>query len=133
MSNTHIGVKDGRLAECPSSPNCVSTQAEDESKKMDPLVFSGDLTQSKKLVKEVLGEMERTSIEDDSQHYIHAIVKSKILRFKDDVEFYFDEQQKLIHYRSASRVGYSDMGVNRKRMEEFASAYKKKSQQGALT
>ncbi|MBA2174634.1 DUF1499 domain-containing protein [Halobacillus locisalis] len=123
MSNPHIGVKDGRLAACPQSPNCVSTQAEDESKQMSPLPFHGGLNETKKLVKELIHQMDRTSLEDDSENYLHVIVTSKILKFKDDVEFYFDETGQVVHFRSASRTGYSDFGVNRKRMESFSESY----------
>ncbi|TGB05363.1 DUF1499 domain-containing protein [Halobacillus salinus] len=130
MSNQHIGVKNGKLGECPSSPNCVSTQTSDQDKQMEPLPFDGGLMETKQKVKEILSDMERTTIEDDSEHYMHAVVKSKIMRFKDDVEFYFDEDQQVVHFRSASRVGYSDFGVNRKRMEDIAAKYKNKEVEG---
>ena len=123
MSNPHIGVKDGKLAPCPQSPNCVSTQAEDENKQMNPLPFYGNLNETKNLVKELIHQMDRTSLKDDSENYIHAIVTSKLLKFKDDVEFYFDENDQVVHFRSASRTGYSDFGVNRKRMESFSESY----------
>ncbi|MYL30677.1 MULTISPECIES: DUF1499 domain-containing protein [Halobacillus] len=123
MSKPYLGVKDGQLAACPSSPNCVSTQTDQQDKKMDPLPFSEDLETSKQVIKEVLHQMERTTVETETENYIHSIVKSKWMKFKDDVEFYFDEDQQVIHFRSASRTGYSDMGVNRKRMNGIAEHY----------
>ncbi|RWZ55284.1 DUF1499 domain-containing protein [Halobacillus fulvus] len=123
MSKTYLGVKDGKLAPCPSSPNCVSTQAEDDSKKMAPLPFVGDLKETKDHVSALLKEMDRTEVENETERYLHAVVTSKLMKFKDDVEFYFDEEEGLVHFRSASRVGYSDMGVNRKRMESFTTSY----------
>lgn len=123
MSKPYLGVKDGRLAECPSSPNCVSTQAGQQDKKMDPLPFSKDLETSKQVMKEVLHQMERTTIETETENYIHSIVQSKWMKFKDDVEFYFDQDEQVIHFRSASRTGYSDMGVNRKRMNSISEHY----------
>ncbi|MBN8237239.1 DUF1499 domain-containing protein [Halobacillus kuroshimensis] len=123
MSKPYLGVKDGRLAECPSSPNCVSTQTDQQDKKMNALPFFNDLETSKQVMKEVLHQMERTTIETETENYIHGIVKSKWMKFKDDVEFYFDQDEQVIHFRSASRTGYSDMGVNRKRMNGISEHY----------
>lgn len=123
MSKQYLGVKDGRLSDCPNSPNCVSTQATDPEKQMASLPFIGDLIVTKAWVKKMINDMERTAIENESETYLHATVTSKMLRFKDDVEFYFDDKAKLVHFRSASRMGYSDLGVNRKRMECFTSEY----------
>ncbi|MCA1012167.1 DUF1499 domain-containing protein [Halobacillus halophilus] len=123
MGKQYLGVKDGRLAECPNSPNCVSTQTDQSDKQMEPLPFHGDLNSTKETLKKVLQEMERTKVEIEEEHYIHALVITKLLRFKDDVEFYLDESSQQVHFRSASRTGYSDMGVNRKRMKAFTEAY----------
>ncbi|MBX0357273.1 DUF1499 domain-containing protein [Halobacillus sp. Nhm2S1] len=123
MSKPYIGVKNGRLSDCPKSPNCVSTQAEQEEKKMTALAFSKDLETTKSVIKEVLSEMERTAVETENENYIHAVVESKWMKFKDDVEFYFDQEEEVVHFRSASRVGYSDFGVNKKRMKDFSEHY----------
>ncbi|MGP4076518.1 DUF1499 domain-containing protein [Halobacillus sp. K22] len=123
MGKQYLGVKDGSLAECPNSPNCVSTQTEQSDKYMEPLPFHGDLNSTKEILKKVLKEMDRTTVEGEEDQYIHAIVVTKLLRFKDDIEFYLDEADQQVHFRSASRTGYSDMGVNRKRMEAFTEAY----------
>lgn len=71
----------------------------------------------------VLGDMDRTKVEIEEDHYIHTVVTTKVLKFKDDVEFYFDPDERVIHFRSASRVGYSDFGVNKKRMQEISKKY----------
>ncbi|GEN53062.1 DUF1499 domain-containing protein [Halobacillus faecis] len=123
MSKPYIGVKNGRLSDCPKSPNCVSTQTEQEEKKMTALAFSKDLETTKSVIKEVLSEMERTAVETENENYIHAVVESKWMKFKDDVEFYFDQEEEVVHFRSASRVGYSDFGVNKKRMKDFSEHY----------
>ncbi|MBN9656111.1 DUF1499 domain-containing protein [Halobacillus sp. GSS1] len=123
MSKPYIGVKNGRLSECPTSPNCVSTQTNQEEKKMDALVFSKDLETTKSLIKEILSERQRTTIETENENYIHAVVESKWIKFKDDVEFYFDQKEEVVHFRSASRVGYSDFGVNKKRMAAISEHY----------
>jgi uncharacterized protein (DUF1499 family) len=57
--------------------------------------------------------------EDDA--YLHYEFTSLLLRFVDDVEFLFDDETKTIHFRSASRTGYGDFGVNRRRMEDIRS------------
>lgn len=123
MSKAYIGVKNGRLSDCPSSPNCVSTQTDQEEKKMKPLPFSKDLETTKSLIKEVLNERPRTTVETENENYIHAVVESKWMKFKDDVEFYLDQEEEVVHFRSASRVGHSDFGVNKKRMKDFSEHY----------
>ncbi|QAS51769.1 DUF1499 domain-containing protein [Halobacillus litoralis] len=123
MTKIYLGVKEGKLAACPSSPNCVSTQTKNHDKQMAPLPFTQDLATSKDMIKQLLSRMERTTIESESDDYIHSIIQTKWLRFKDDVEFYFDSEEKVIHFRSASRVGYSDLGVNNKRMKAFSKQY----------
>ncbi|MEC3884978.1 DUF1499 domain-containing protein [Halobacillus sp. HZG1] len=123
MSKPYIGVKNGRLSECPTSPNCVSTQTDQEEKRMDALVFTKDLETTKSLIKEILSERQRTTIETENENYIHAVVESKWIKFKDDVEFYFDQKDEVVHFRSASRVGYSDFGVNKNRMEAISQHY----------
>jgi uncharacterized protein (DUF1499 family) len=110
---------DTLLLPCPDSPNCVSSQAKDEKHRMDPIGYAGPMDQAKQRLLAVIASMKRTRVQEDRGEYIHAVFTSRIFRFKDDVEFVFDDKNKLIHFRSASRVGYSDLGVNRKRMEEI--------------
>jgi uncharacterized protein (DUF1499 family) len=83
---------------------------------MDPIPFELDPQEVKKVIKGVVEGLPRTELQSESTHYLHYTFKSKIFGFTDDVEFLIDAGKKLIHYRSASRTGYSDMGVNRKRM-----------------
>ncbi|MGR9050995.1 DUF1499 domain-containing protein [Halobacillus faecis] len=123
MSKAYIGVKNGRLSDCPNSPNCVSTQTDQEEKKMTSLTFSKDMETTKSLIKEILSERQRTTIETENENYIHGVVESKWMKFKDDVEFYLDQKEEVVHFRSASRVGYSDFGVNKKRMQAISEHY----------
>ena len=125
MSKQSLGVQNGKLTPCPSSPNCVSTQSDDSSKKMESLPFEEDLNKTKQKVKTILESYPRTEIQKEDDHYIHATFKTKLFRFTDDVEFYFDEEEQVVHFRSASRVGYSDLGKNRSRMEEIQKLYHK--------
>ena len=71
----------------------------------------------------VVDKMERTTIITRREDYLHVEYRTK-MGFVDDVEFYLDAQTQTVHFRSASRVGYSDLGVNRKRMEEFTTLYR---------
>lgn len=89
---------------------------------MDPIPFELDLEEVRKVIKSVVEGLPNTHLEKESTHYLHYTFKSKIFGFTDDVEFLIDGEQKLIHFRSASRSGYSDLGVNKKRMTEIAKS-----------
>jgi len=120
----NLGVTDGKLAPCPTSPNCVSSQADDEKHRVAPLSLAGTPAETMRRITSVLVETPRVSIITRTDNYLHAEFRSALFRFVDDVEVYIDEDEGAIHFRSASRTGYSDFGVNRKRVE----ALKKESQ-----
>lgn len=122
----NIGVINGKLAPMPNKPNAVSSQTEIMDKRVEPLKFIGDLENSKKLVIDIINTFKNIEIIKSEENYIYAIFSTEKMKYKDDVEFYFDEDKKLIHFRSASRVGYSDMGVNRKRYEDIKKVYESK-------
>ena len=121
----NLGVRGGRLAPCPPSPNCVSTQAEDAEHRMEPIAYKGSPQSALEAIKAALGEMPRVRVVAQSEDYLHAEATSLVFRFVDDVEFYFDSENGLIHFRSASRVGHSDLGANRSRMERFRAAFER--------
>ena len=116
----------GQFPPCPDKPNCVSTKSSLSLHKIDLLIYEGSPQEARKRLLNVIKSMPRTQISRDKDNFIHAEFTSKIFQFVDDVEFYF-ESPGTIHFRSASRVGHSDMGVNRDRMEEirrlFAQAF----------
>ena len=114
----------GRLESCPSSPNCVSTDASDPAKQMAPLPYRGDRMTSRQLIVSIIRAMPRTTIVVQADDYVHAEFRSRLFGFVDDVEFLFDDDAAIIHFRSASRTGYSDMGVNRRRMTAIGEAYR---------
>lgn len=119
----NLGVKDGKLAPCPASPNCVSSQSADKEHAVAPLSYTASAPQAMADLKKIILGMKRTRIADEQESYLHAEFTSALWRFVDDVEFYFDDAAKLIHVRSASRLGKSDFGVNRKRIEELRAAW----------
>lgn len=105
------------LAPCPNSPNCVSSLSQDPEQYVDPFSYSGSVTDAKAKLHSLFKESPRTHVVTNTDTYLHVEISSFLFRFVDDVEFLFDEEQKLIHVRSASRTGYWDVGVNRKRIE----------------
>jgi uncharacterized protein (DUF1499 family) len=115
----NLGIRDGRLAPCPSSPNCVSSQAPDSEHHIDPLSYTGSSAAAMKELREIVRSLPRTAIISETGSYLHAEFTSALFRFVDDVEFLADDDTKVIHIRSASRLGQSDLGVNRKRIEHI--------------
>ena len=120
---SNLGVRDGRLAACPDSPNCVSTQAEDRENWIAPLTYQGDSDAVIETLAEIVLHQPRTRIIERSPHYLRTEFQSAFFRFVDDVEFYVEAESGRVHFRSASRVGRSDMGVNRTRMELIRSQF----------
>jgi uncharacterized protein (DUF1499 family) len=118
----NLGVHDGKLAPCPASPNCVSSQSTDKEHAVEPIPFSGTSAKTMADLKKVLSGRPRARIVTATDTYLHVEFTSALFRFVDDVEFWFDESAGTIHLRSASRVGYSDLGVNRKRIEDLRLA-----------
>ncbi len=107
------------LSPCPSSPNCVSTQAHDQDHGIAPFRYQHNLAEAKAALKALVLSLPRTKLVEEEDAYLHIEVTSLLFRFVDDVEFVFDESSKTVQFRSASRTGYSDLGVNRRRMEEI--------------
>ena len=114
-----IGTVNGKLSPVPDSPNCVSTQATDELHAMNPLTFSGSADQAFLELRAIVSSMPSATIIRHGEGYLYAEFRSRMFRFVDDVEFVVDRHTKVIHFRSASRVGHSDLGVNRTRMERI--------------
>jgi len=118
---TAPGVSGGDLADCPSSPNCVSSSASDPDHHIEP--FSPSAGQSVDdlalAIAAAVRELPRSTVIEDSKDYMSAEFRSRMFRFVDDLEIHVDREEGLIHVRSAARTGYSDMGVNRKRIESI--------------
>lgn len=122
-----IGVVAGRLQPCPASPNCVCSTDPSEGHAIDPFTFAGPWEAAKERLKGLLRKSPRTRIVVDDGAYLRAECTSLICRYVDDLEFLADPAAGVIHVRSASRVGYSDLGVNRQRVERLRTLWERVS------
>ena len=107
------------LAPCPDKPNCVSSEAEAGQHYIDPFIITGEPNQAWQALQSVIEQMARTEVQTIDDTYIHAEAKSRFFGFVDDVEFLLQPEKKRIAIRSASRTGFADLGVNRKRLEKI--------------
>jgi uncharacterized protein (DUF1499 family) len=117
-----LGVSHDHLTSCPASPNCVVSQDADTKHTIDPITYHIDRNAARETLLKVLTVVPRTEVVEQTDSYIHALSKSRIFGFVDDVEFYLPKNEDLIHIRSASRMGDSDLGVNRRRVEQIRLA-----------
>lgn len=113
----NLGVRDNRLSPCPSSPNCVSSQVVDVGHSIAPLAFNGDPDAAFARLKQVLVHRNDSRLIEDSSGYLRVELRTTL--FVDDGEFLLDRVGRVIHVRSSSRLGYSDLGKNRRRIEEI--------------
>ena len=121
----NLGLKNQLLSLCPKTPNCVSSQEKYSQNIVQPITFEDSIEQAKEKIYRVINSMRGTRIITKKFLYMHVEFTTQVLRFIDDVEFFFDGSQSLIHVRSASRKGYWDLGVNRRRVETIRSEFKK--------
>lgn len=115
------GVLGGQLGICPSSPNCVSSYNADETHKISAMRFNGDRDAAKRKLLTILNLRKGVEIKEDNGSYVWATFKSPFMGFVDDAEFFIKDNR--IEVRSASRVGYSDFGANRDRMNEIRAQF----------
>ncbi len=113
------------LPGCPASPNCVVSQNADAEHAVAPLKLAGDPAEEWSALREVIrtlgGELKR-----GDERYLHFEFRSRVFGFVDDVECLLNEAAGQVEIRSASRVGYSDLGVNRRRVEAIRTAFAKR-------
>ena len=127
-----LGVTAGRLAPCPATPNCVSSQSTDDEHRVEPFSISGadeNIDRSQRAKEQftrlaaVIGEFRGVKIVRQTDDYLHAEFTSRLFRFVDDLEVYLVPAAGVIHCRSASRVGKSDLGANRQRIEAIRKVW----------
>lgn len=116
---------EGRLSPCPNKPNCVSSQAapDDKVHLTRPFPYSGTRPETQTRLRAAIGTVPRLAWVKEDERYWHLTATSRLFRFIDDVEFAFDDEAQVVHVRAASRVGHSDLGVNRKRVGALRKAY----------
>lgn len=117
-----LGVKDGRLRPCPDKPNCVCSQASD-AHHVQPLAFEGSADSALSRLKAIVAAMPRMRIVHEAPHYLRAESESRLFGFVDDLELLVAPDAHVVHVRSASRLGRSDFGVNRKRVEAIRASF----------
>lgn len=121
-----LGVHNAKLAACPASPNCVSSDAEDVEHQIEPLRLAVSGKDVWKNIQAVVASMPRTKIITLENNYLHAECRSKFFGFIDDLELHLRQEEGVIAVRSAARLGYLDFGVNLKRVEALRSSLIKK-------
>jgi uncharacterized protein (DUF1499 family) len=119
----NLGVSSGKLAACPSTPNCVSSQSKDPEHSIEPLKYQGSSPEAIERLKKIVTDLGQSKIIAEKNNYLRAEFTSRWMGFVDDVEFYIDENAKAIDLRSASRLGESDLGVNRDRLENIRNLF----------
>jgi len=122
-----VQLVDGKLRACPSSPNCVSSESDSASSRVEPLVFQGPPEKAWRVLKETLREMGGKT-QEELEGYLWATFTSRVFRFVDDVEFRMVSTDGIVHMRSGSRIGYSDLGVNRRRVEKLRALFNQKKE-----
>ena len=116
---TYLGVEAARLPPCPSSPNCVSSDAADPAHSIAAFALAIPFHEAWLAVRESVESLPRTKIISETSDYLHAECTSAVFGFVDDLELHLRTAEKVVAVRSASRLGYSDLGVNRRRIEDL--------------
>jgi uncharacterized protein (DUF1499 family) len=123
-----VQLVDGRLRACPNSPNCVSSEGDGTSSRVEPLTFQGLPEKAWGDLKETIREM-GGKIQEEHEGYLWATFTTRVFRFVDDVELRMVSTDGIIHVRSGSRKGYSDLGVNRRRVEKLRTLFNQREDQ----
>lgn len=125
-----LGLTEGKLRGCPSSPNCVCSwnDASDSEHYIEPLTIPAGVDQPMETLIGAIESFPRTKIITREDNYLHAEFTTRLLRFVDDVEFQIVPEEQLIHIRSASRIGYYDLGTNRKRVAQIRAEWERVTQ-----
>lgn len=124
-----VGLVDGKFYPCPRWKVCVSTQSpkEDEPHYIEPFYYTGSGNEALEKIIKIINGLKRTKILKKTDKYLHVQFTTALFRFKDDVEFLIDDNAKVIHFRSQSRIGGYDWNANRNRMEKIRDLFNKTS------
>ena len=117
-----LGIDGGLLKPLSSKPNGVSTQANDH-KRVEPLPLKSTAEKTLIAIKAAVQAYGGATTLQESKNYLRIVFATPTMKYRDDAEFYIDTAGGVVHFRSASRVGYSDMGLNRARYKKLAEHY----------
>lgn len=118
-----LGHNQGRLTPLSSKPNAVSTQADDVARRVAPWPFKADREQTMSAILTAVKEYGGAEVVKQEDDYLYVVFTTDLMKFHDDAEFYLDEDAREVHFRSSSRAGYSDRGLNRQRYERLTALY----------
>ncbi len=118
-----LGHDNGELKPLSRKPNAVSTQADDVEKRVAPWPFKEDLAATVEAIQRAVSQYGGATLKQSDPNYLYYVFTTPTLHFHDDAEFYLDEDNREVHFRSASRAGYSDLGLNRKRYDRLKELY----------
>ena len=121
--SNNLGMATGQLLACPTTPNCVNSQSLDAEHRITPLTYTSSAEDAFNTLKTVVQSFKQSAIAQETGNYIYAEFTIPVVGFVDDVEFLLDKDAQVIHVRSASRLGESDLGVNRKRIETIRAKF----------
>jgi len=120
-----IGIRDAKLTPCPTSPNCVSSDARDTKHHIAPFALIGSSTDVWPTARSLVSNLPGAEIVTETPDYLHVECRSAVFGFVDDLELHLRPEEGVIAVRSAARTGKYDFGVNRKRIEELRTALQK--------
>ena len=121
-----IGITAGKLAPCPTSPNCVCSDCASSGHRIPPVVLIAPAEQAWQATREQVAALPRTRIVAATEDYLHAECRSAVFGFVDDIELHLRPEEGIIAMRSAARLGYYDFGVNRRRLEKLRTTLREK-------
>jgi len=118
-----LGITNGKLSQCPNKDNCVSSEADIAKYAIAPLHATGSVAREMAHLTKTIGLMDGSRIITVEGNYLHAEFSTPLLHFVDDLECFYEQDKGIINVRSASRVGYSDLGANQKRLEKLRTLF----------
>ena len=118
-----LGLHEGRLLPCPNSPNCVVSGARDDRASIEPIAYDGSRDEALTELRRVIDTLAGAKLVSAEDGYLHVECRSRLFGFIDDIEFYLPPEEGRIEMRSAARLGYWDLGVNRRRLETIRAAF----------
>ncbi|RJG42688.1 DUF1499 domain-containing protein [Motilimonas pumila] len=118
-----LGVLDGQFKPLKNSPNGVSTQATDTSKRVAPWPWKSDSATTMKAIQASVQSLGNARIVQQESNYLYAVFTTPTMKFHDDVEFWLEASDKTVQFRSQSRAGKSDLGLNQQRYQQLEAQY----------